>query len=100
GKWERQEYSKAEGLYGKTLGIAGMGAIGREVASRARAFGLSVVAWSRSLTAARAAELGVGHAASLEELAMRCRLRKLHLASNDRTQGIIDARILDLLPER
>src|SRR5579859_1818533 len=62
GKWERQEYGKAEGLHGKTLGIAGLGAIGREVLARARAFGLNVVAWSRSLTPARATELGIAYA--------------------------------------
>src|SRR6202789_2979667 len=71
GKWERQEYGKAEGLHGKTLGVVGLGAIGREVALRARAFGLNVVGWSRSLTSARATEMGIGHAASLEELASR-----------------------------
>ena len=63
GKWERQEYSKAEGLHGKTLGIAGLGAIGREVAQRARCFGLNVVGLEPLAHAARAAtELGVGHA--------------------------------------
>jgi len=71
-KWERQEYGKAEGLHGKTLGIAGLGAIGREVAGRARCFGLNVMAWSRSLTAARASDLGIMHAGSLEELAAKC----------------------------
>src|SRR5579864_9171065 len=50
GRWERQEYSKAEGIHGKTLGVIGLGDIGREVASRARTFGLNVVGWSRSLT--------------------------------------------------
>src|SRR6202789_1453156 len=48
GKWERQEYGKAEGLHGKTLGVAGLGAIGREVASRARAFGLNVSGGGRA----------------------------------------------------
>ena len=69
GKWERTKFGGAEGVHGKTLGIAGFGAIGREVAARARAFGLHPVAWSRSLTAAKAADLGVGYAASIEELA-------------------------------
>ncbi len=42
GVWNKGEYSKAEGLYGKTLGIVGVGAIGREVAKRADAFGMTV----------------------------------------------------------
>jgi D-3-phosphoglycerate dehydrogenase len=100
GRWERAEYGKAEGLYGKTLGIAGYGAVGREVAHRARDFGLNVIAWSRSLTAARAAELGVGHAASLEELAHRCQILSLHLSLNDRTRRIVDGRVLGMLPPR
>jgi D-3-phosphoglycerate dehydrogenase len=100
GKWERQEYSKAEGIHGKVLGVAGVGAIGREVVTRARTFGLHVVAWSRSLTPSRATELGIGHAASIEELASRSQILTLHLASTDRTRGIVDRRVLGLLPER
>ena len=100
GKWERAEFGKAEGLYGKTLGIAGLGAIGREVAHRARDFGLHVVAWSRSLTPARATELGVGYAATLEELASRSHILSLHLALNERTKGIVGERVLSALPTR
>src|SRR5580692_7379859 len=100
GKWERKEYGKAEGLYGKTLGIAGMGAIGRDVAHRARAFGLTPIAWSRSLTASRAAELGVGHAASIEELASRSQILTLHVALNDRTRHIVSRRVLEVMPDR
>jgi D-3-phosphoglycerate dehydrogenase len=100
GKWERQEYGKAEGLHGKTLGIAGLGAIGREVAHRARSFGLNVVAWSRSLTPTRAADLGILHASSIDELAQRSNILSLHLALVDRTRHIINRRVLGLLPER
>ena len=50
GQWNKGEYSKARGLYGRTLGIVGLGQIGREIAARAQAFGMRVVAWSRSLT--------------------------------------------------
>ncbi len=100
GKWERQEYGKAEGLHGRTLGVAGLGAIGREVAQRARAFGLNVVGWSRSLTQARATELGIAHAASLQELATRSQIVSLHIALNDRTRHIVDRRVIDRLPER
>jgi D-3-phosphoglycerate dehydrogenase len=100
GKWERQEYGKAEGLQGRTLGLAGLGAIGREVAQRARSLGLNVIAWSRSLTPARAAELGVSWVASIEELAAKSHILSLHLALVDRTRHIVNARLLALLPER
>jgi D-3-phosphoglycerate dehydrogenase len=100
GKWERQEYGKAEGLHGRTLGVAGLGAIGREVAQRARAFGLKVAGFSRSLTPARATELGIAHAASLDDLAARSQILTLHIALNDRTRHIVNRHVLDLLPER
>jgi D-3-phosphoglycerate dehydrogenase len=100
GKWERPEYSKAEGLHGRVLGIAGLGAIGREVAHRARSFGLAVFAWSRSLTPARAAELGVSYAASMEELASKCQILTLHLALVQRTRHIVSRRVIELLPDR
>src|SRR5271165_4808620 len=99
GRWERQEYSKAEGLTGKTLGIAGLGAIGKELAHRARAFGLNVLAWSRSLTPTRATELGVGWVASLDELASKSHILSLHLALVERTRRIVNRRVLGLLPE-
>ncbi len=47
GKWNKKEYSKARGLYGATLGLLGVGSIGREVIERAAAFGMPVVLWSR-----------------------------------------------------
>ncbi len=50
GKWNKKEYSKAEGLKGKTIGVVGTGPIGACVAARAAAFEMKVVAWSRSLT--------------------------------------------------
>lgn len=100
GKWERSEFSKAEGLAGKTIGIAGLGAVGREVAQRARAFGLSPIAWSRNLSSSRAAELGVGHASTLEELAQRSDILSVHLPSNDRTKQIFGAKIFSAMPKR
>jgi D-3-phosphoglycerate dehydrogenase len=58
------------------------------------------VAWSRSLSAPRAAELGVGYAATLEELASRSQILSLHLPISDKTKGILNARIFALLPPR
>src|SRR3989440_10443427 len=55
GEWNKKEFSKARGLFGRTLGLVGTGQIGQEMITRAHAFGLAVVAWSRSLTAERTA---------------------------------------------
>ncbi len=99
-KWERTEFGKAEGLAGKTIGIAGFGAIGREVAVLAKAFGLHPIAWSRGLSPARAAELGVGHVKTIEELASKSHILTLHLPVTDRTRQLVDKRVLDLLPKR
>ncbi len=99
GRWERTEYAKAEGLVGKTIGIAGMGAIGRDIALRAKTFGLHPIGWSRNFTAAKAAELGIGYAATLEELAAKSDVLTVHLGLNDRTRQMISRRIFELLPK-
>jgi D-3-phosphoglycerate dehydrogenase len=100
GRWERTEFGKAEGVYGKTLGIAGLGAIGREVAARARAFGLHVIGWSRSLSASRATDLGIGYAHSMDDLAAKSNILSVHLPVTERTRHIVNKRVLDLLPPR
>jgi D-3-phosphoglycerate dehydrogenase len=100
GRWERAEYGRAEGLHGKTIGIAGLGHIGKDVAARARAFGLHPIAWSRGLTPSRAQELGVGYCTSLEELAQKSDILTLHLALTERTKKIVNARVFELLPKR
>jgi D-3-phosphoglycerate dehydrogenase / 2-oxoglutarate reductase len=100
GKWQRVELGNAEGVFGKTLGIAGLGHIGKEVATRAKAFGLNVIGWSRSLTPSKAADLGIGHAGTLEELAARSQILTLHLPINDRTRGIVGKRVFAAMPAR
>ena len=99
GKWERTEFGRAEGVFGKTLGVAGLGAIGREVAQRARAFGLHVMGYSRSLTPSRAADLGIAHARSLEELASKSDILTVHMALTDRTRGIVSEKVFSALPK-
>jgi D-3-phosphoglycerate dehydrogenase len=100
GRWERAELSLAEGLHGRTMGVAGFGAVGREVALRARAFGMNVVAMSRTLTPQKAADSGVGFARSIEELASRSHVLSLHLPLTDRTRGMVSKSILAALPEK
>jgi D-3-phosphoglycerate dehydrogenase len=89
GRWNKKEFSKARGLYGRTLGLVGTGQIGREVITRARAFGMRVVAWSRSLTEERAAELGVERKESPEDVARDSDIVSVHVALNPQTRGLI-----------
>lgn len=89
GVWNKKEYSKARGLFGRTLGILGTGGIGREMIPRARAFGMPVIAWSRSLTPEAARGLGTEHAASPAEAARRADIVSVHLALKPETRGLI-----------
>jgi len=89
GKWNKKEFSKARGLYGRTLGLVGTGQIGREVIQRARAFGLHVVAWSRSLSDDVAAELGVERMSSPEDVARASDIVSVHVALNAETRGFL-----------
>jgi len=69
GEWNKKGFSKARGLYGRTLGLIGLGQIGMEMIPRARALGMPVVAWSRSLNADRASALGIEFKESPVEVA-------------------------------
>ena len=90
GKWNKQEYSKAEGLYGKTLGIIGIGRIGQEVILRAKAFGMKVVGWSRSLTPERAEELEIQFCKTPLEAASQSDIISVHVALTEETRGLVD----------
>jgi D-3-phosphoglycerate dehydrogenase len=89
GQWNKSGFSKARGLFGCTLGLIGLGQIGREVAVRARAFGLPVVAWSRSLTPEAAQALGVTRMESPEEVAAASQIVSVHVALNAQTRGLL-----------
>ena len=99
GNWNKAAYSKADGLYGKTLGIIGTGQIGQEVIARARAFGMHVIAWSRSLTPELAEELDVDRADSVEDVASKCDILSVHLALTPQTKGVISKSILTKLKD-
>lgn len=99
GRWEKSKYAQARGLFGRTIGVAGLGAVGREVVSRGRAFGLEPIAWSRSLTPTKAQRLDVGFARTLEDLAARSDVFTIHLPLVQQTRGIIGRKVLDALPD-
>lgn len=91
GKWNKKEYSKARGLLGRTLGVVGMGRIGREVITRGQAFGMNVVAWSRSLTPDAAAALNVTRCDSPADVAKLADVISVNVAANDDTKQLCDA---------
>ena len=99
GEWNKKEFSKARGLFGRTLGLIGVGKIGQEMIPRARAFGMQVVAWSRSLTAERAAAFGVELKSSPKEVAAVSDIVSVHLALNSETRGFVDSDIFNAMRE-
>ncbi|WP_328742345.1 D-2-hydroxyacid dehydrogenase family protein [Streptomyces caniferus] len=78
-------------LHGRTLGLLGLGKIGSRVARIGQAFGMNVTAWSRNLTAERAAEVGVQAAATKDELLETSDFVSVHLVLGDRTRGLLGA---------
>jgi phosphoglycerate dehydrogenase-like enzyme len=75
-------------LFGKTLGIVGLGAVGRRVAELGRAFGMEVLAWSPNLAAETAAAAGARLVPKIELMAASDYV-SLHLVLGDRSRGII-----------
>jgi D-3-phosphoglycerate dehydrogenase len=94
GKWNKAEYSRARGLHGRTLGIVGLGQIGREVAQRARAFGMRVVAWSRNLTHEEAQRLDLVYALTPLEVARLADAVTINVAATPETKHLVNADFL------
>lgn len=84
-------------LYGRRLGLLGLGKIGGRVARVGLAFGMRVGAWSQNLTEERAEEVGVERVASKEELLASSDFVSVHLALGERTRGLVGADELALL---
>ena len=113
GKWNKKEFSKARGLYGRTIGLLGVGYIGQEVVRRAAAFGMDVVIWSRrfdgqdrAMTEHEARALGlepalrtvrIDLAPTPGEVAARADVFSIHLALSPETRGLVDAELLGRL---
>jgi D-3-phosphoglycerate dehydrogenase len=99
GHWNKKEFSKARGLFGRTLGLVGVGKIGQEMIPRARAFGMPVIAWSRSLTPERAEALGIEYKVSPQEVARVADVVSVHLALNPETRSLIGADFFNSMRE-
>ncbi|MBX8490741.1 D-2-hydroxyacid dehydrogenase family protein [Pseudomonas lijiangensis] len=90
GKWQ---VGLGSDLHGKTLGILGLGSIGKWIARYGQAFGMNVIAWSQNLTAEAAAESGVTYV-SKQELFEQADVLSVHLVLSDRSRGLVDAQAL------
>lgn len=88
GEW--QESVITESLSGKTLGVLGLGRLGKYVAKYGQAFGMDVIAWSPNLTDERAAEVSVKHV-SKQALFAESDVISVHMVSNASTRGIVGA---------
>ncbi|MGH3346028.1 MAG: NAD(P)-dependent oxidoreductase [Nocardioides sp.] len=103
GRWNKKAYSKAPGLLGSTMGILGLGSIGLEVAQRARAFGIDLVALDkpdRSPDAvARIEDLRIELVDSLDELLAVSDIVTLHLPSSKATAGLVDRSFLERMKD-
>jgi D-3-phosphoglycerate dehydrogenase len=94
GKWEKGEYSKSRGLHGRTLGIVGLGQIGREVARRAQAFGMKVVGYSRNLTDQEAERLNIQYCETPLEVARLSDAVSINVAGTAETKDLVNEEFL------
>ena len=110
GTWNKKEYSKAQGLFGRRIALIGVGNIGQEMIRRAAAFGLDVVIWSRRfdgqdrpMTDVEARELGVESALRMVAIDLaptpaaavsRADIVSLHVALGPATKGMVNAALL------
>src|SRR5262249_43228745 len=90
GKWERNKFVGTQ-LAGKTLGIVGLGRIGREVARRAIAMDMKVIGFDPFLAQERAGQLGIHAVADLDAVLTQCDILTVHVPLTDETTNLIDA---------
>ena len=98
GAWNKKRYSKARGLFGRSLGIVGVGAIGLAVAERAAAFGMRILVLASprrgDTVRARLAAAGATELPALGELAGRSDYLTLHVPGGPQTRGLVGRDIL------
>lgn len=99
GRWDRSALLGSE-LKDRTLGIVGLGRIGGEVATRARAFGMNVIAYDPYIAHSRFEVLRVQEMKSLEEILQKSNVLTLHTPLTDETTGLIGRREIARLPKQ
>jgi D-3-phosphoglycerate dehydrogenase / 2-oxoglutarate reductase len=113
GRWNKKEFANAQGLYGRTLGLLGVGSIGQEMIRRAAGFGMNVVLWSRRcqgenrpMNGEEARELKIEPALRTvridlaptpADVAARADVLSVHVALAPETKGLVNGPLLDRL---
>ena len=101
--WNKKKYSSGRGLYGRKIGILGLGAIGLAVAERARAFGMGVYAIAKpgrsDEASARISQAGIIQLDSRDEILQTCDIITLHMPSTDNTRNMVDHAFLDKMQD-
>lgn len=99
GVWNKGEYGKAKGIFGRTIGIIGLGAIGQEVAKRAAAFGMKVVGYAPAGRAEKVRALGITAQEDLYKLAAESDVITVHLPENPETKGIFNKAFFEAMKD-
>ena len=103
GQWNKKKYSEADGLFGKTLGIIGVGEIGLAVAERARSFGMSVIAVRnpnrRVDIESRIRSVGIRLVDDQETLLSESDVVSIHVPGGGSTEGLVDANFLNQMKD-
>ncbi len=98
GKWERSKFVGTQ-LAGRTLGVVGLGRIGREVARRAAGMDMKIVGFDPFLASAGATQMGIETVSDLDSMLPRVDFLTVHTPLTDETRDLLDARRLALLPK-
>lgn len=102
GRWDKRRYSRAPGLFGRPVGVVGLGDIGVEFARRAAAFGMDVHGIAKdgrdpaALTAIE--DLDISLVEDLPTLARTCPILSFHVPANDETRGMVGRELLQHVP--
>ncbi len=99
GKWNKSEYSKARGIFGKKLGIFGFGNIGKAVAKRAAAFGLELYVYDPYVKSETLAQFNAKQITDVYELAKIADIITVHLPSTDETKGLFNKKFFDAMKD-
>lgn len=99
GEWDRKKFMGIQ-LYKKTLGIVGLGRIGSEVARRALAFDMSIVAYDPYIKREKADKVGVELLETLDELLKRADIITFHVPLTEETTGMVGEKEFELMKDR